>query len=261
VYEPRRSLAFILIGAPVFTSQSRAALGITLGAMLGAAAGIAILVSPRALAAQGSVSGRITIQERADAKTPDLANAVVYLEPVTAAGAPATSRAAEPVTAQIAMESRTFIPHVRVVPVGSTVEFPNQDPFRHNVFSNSGPTEFDLGLYGRGESKGAALRKPGVFTIFCNIHARMSAFVLAVATPHFTQAGADGRFTLAGVPAGRYTLRVWHDRGGTADTQVLDVPGSGVQDAEVRLDARGYKAAAHKNKFGQEYTATGRDRY
>lgn len=241
----------------MFTSQSRAALGMALGVMLGAAAGVTTLASPRALRAQGSVSGRITIQERTDARTPDLASAVVYLEP--AAGA-ATPRAAEPVTAQIAMESRTFIPRVRVVPVGSTVEFPNQDPFRHNVFSNSGPTEFDLGLYGRGESKGVALRKPGIFTIFCNIHARMSAFVVAVPTPHFTQAGADGRFTLAGVPAGRYTLHVWHDRGG-AETRAIDVPAGGVQDAEVRLDARGYKVATHKNKFGQEYTATGRDRY
>src|SRR5690606_28576284 len=152
--------------------------------------------------AQGSVSGRITMLERDGHRTTDLSNAVVFLEP-----AHGDARAGAPVSVSIAMESRQFVPRIRVVPVGSTIEFPNHDPFRHNVFSKAGPNEFDLGLYGRGDSRGATVRRAGVFPIFCNIHARMVAFAVAVPTKHFVQAGADGTFEIDGVPAGRYTLR------------------------------------------------------
>lgn len=204
---------------------------------------------------RANVGGRITILERPGAKTTDLANAVVYLEPAgLGRGNPA------PTPVEIVMQSRQFIPRVRVVTAGSTVLFPNQDPFRHNVFSNTGPAMFDLGLYGRGDSKGATLRKAGAFPIFCNIHARMSAFVLVVPTPFFTQANADGRFTISGVPPGSYTLRVWHDRGGE-HTRPLNVPSDGVTELEASLDARGYKSVQHKNKFGQPYSPAGRDRY
>jgi hypothetical protein len=88
----------------------------------------------------------------------------------------------------------------------------------------------------------------------------MAAFVLAVGTPYFTQAGADGRFSIAGIPAGKYTLHVWHERGGE-QAREIDVPRDGVSDISVQLDARGYKPLPHKNKFGQDYTAAGRERY
>jgi plastocyanin len=202
-----------------------------------------------------AVAGQVTILERSGQSTNDLANAVVYLEPSSPRGAPL---AATPTS--ILMESRQFVPRVRVVTVGSSVAFPNQDPFRHNVFSNAGPGKFDLGLYGRGESKGATLSRSGAFPIFCNIHAGMVAYVMAVATPYFTQAGSDGRFAIQNVRAGRYTLHVWHERGGER-TVPLDVPETGASDANVQLDARGYQPVPHKNKFGQEYTSTGRDRY
>ncbi len=209
---------------------------------------------PAVLGAQGTVSGIVSIVEPPDMRTNDLANAVVWLEPVESKGLGPTPGAG------IVMESRTFVPRVRVVQTGSTVTFPNQDPFRHNVFSKSGPSEFDLGLYGRGQSRGAKFDRPGVYPVFCNIHARMLAFVVAVATPHVTQAGSDGRFTLAGVPAGRYTMHVWHDRGGQLAHE-LDVGSGGASNLTVRLDARNYKLVQHRNKFGQEYTTTGRERY
>jgi plastocyanin len=202
----------------------------------------------------GSVSGRITILERPGDRTTDLPDAVVWLE------APAAQRRpAPPMRAEIGMESKRFIPRIRVVPVGSTVEFPNLDPFRHNVFSNIGPGGFDLGLYGRGERRGARFERPGVQPIFCNIHSRMVAYVVAVATPHFAQATPDGRFHLADVQPGRYTLRSWHERGGET-TREIEVTASGLADVEVTLDARGYQPVPHKNKFGQAY-APGNDRY
>jgi plastocyanin len=214
-----------------------------------------LLLGVRALGAQGAVSGQVTILERPGMQSPDLANAVVYLQ---TASRPA--RAPDAATLPIVMESKQFVPRVRVIGVGSTVSFPNQDPFRHNVFSKTGPREFDLGLYGRGESRGVTLTQPGVFPVFCNIHARMTAFIVTVATHYFTQAGADGRFIISDVPAGRYTLRVWHERGG-AQSRQLEVTEAGAPAVSVQLDARGYRSIQHRNKFGQEYTSAGRDRY
>jgi plastocyanin len=206
-------------------------------------------------AAQGAVSGQVSIAERPGTRTTDLADAVVWLEPRAGGGAqPDRSRT------QIVMESREFVPRVRVVPVGSAVGFPNQDPFRHNVFSRAGPSEFDLGLYGRGESKDARVDRAGVYPVFCNIHAKMVAFIVSVPTPYVAQPNPDGRFTIAGVPAGTYTLHAWHDRGGEQASEVT-VSSDGRSDVTVQLDARGYRQTPHKNKFGQEYTNTGRDRY
>ena len=165
------------------------------------------MLVPGALSAQGPVSGRVTIQEREGETTKDLATAVIYLE--TPGGAIGPAREVE---AEIAMHDKTYTPHVRVVPAGSTVAFPNQDPFRHNVFSNSSAGPFDLGLTPRGQAAKNLFRRPGVYAIYCNIHSRMSAFVVAVASPYYTQPGADGAFTLASVPAGRYVLHVWHER-------------------------------------------------
>lgn len=215
---------------------------------------MAATVPVRLAGAQGAVSGQISIIERPGARTTDLADAVVWLEPRSGGPTPAHSRA------QIVMESREFVPRVRVVPTGSAVGFPNQDPFRHNVFSKSGPSEFDLGLYGRGDSKDARVDRAGVYPVFCNIHAKMVAFIVAVPTPYVAQPNPDGRFTIAGVPPGSYTLHAWHDRGGERSTD-LSVPADGKSDVTVQLDASGYRPVPHKNKFGQEYTNAGRDRY
>src|SRR5437899_10050670 len=97
--------------------------------------------------AQGRVAGRVTLLEESGKSSPDLAAAVVYLEGGTA------DDAARPVTVDIAINDKEFVPRVVVVPLGSTVRFPNHDPFDHNVFSASGPDPFDLGQYGRGEAK------------------------------------------------------------------------------------------------------------
>ena len=143
---------------------------------------------------------------------------------------------------------------------GSAVPFPNDDPFRHNVFSNAGPAAFDLGLYGRGEARRATFARPGIYPIFCNIHARMVAYVVAVPTGWYAQAGGDGTFAIADVPAGRYRLHAWHDRGGQRSVEVT-VGGGAAAVADVSLDARGWRPAAHRNKFGQAYPPEAHDRY
>ncbi|MBV9881202.1 MAG: hypothetical protein JO180_11935 [Gemmatirosa sp.] len=220
--------------------------------VLGVAAALAVLA--RAAAAQSVVAGRLSVLERPGTHTTDLDDAVVWLEPLDGGHAAPPAGAAE-----IVMEGRQFRPAVRVVTPGSAVRFPNYDPFRHNVFSDAGPGRFDLGLYGRGESHEARVAKAGVYPVFCNVHARMVSYVVVVPTAWRAQAGADGSFQIADVPAGRYRLRAWHDRGGEL-TRELVVAGPRVA-ADVSLDARGWRAVAHKNKYGQDYPPDTRDRY
>lgn len=203
------------------------------------------------LAAQGTVSGQVSILERPGELTEDLGNAVVMLEPV---GAPKPRLA--PGRGLVAMERRRFSPAVVVVTPGSAVEFPNRDPFDHNIFTNEPGAEFDAGLYGRDSSAEATFRKPGAVPVYCNIHARMVAHVVVATTPWVTQAGADGRWSIARVPAGRYVLRIWHPRAAAVDEEVV-VPAGGLERPALRLDARGFRFIAHKNKHGQDYQAGG----
>lgn len=213
---------------------------------------VAVLAST--LQGQGTVSGQVVILERPGEVSEDLANVVVFLEPLVAP----RGKGPAPTTTTIALDKRQFSPRVRVVVEGSKVEFPNQDPWNHNVFSkvNGG---FDTGVYGRGKSKDQKFEQAGVYSLYCNVHPRMTGFVIALKTPYFTQAGADGRFTLENIPAGQYKLNAWHDRTSMA-TKEITVSATGLANVRAELDARGYKFVQHKNKFGQTYTSTG-DRY
>ena len=207
-----------------------------------------------AAAQAGQVSGRITIQEKNNASSPDLGDAVVYLEGQGASLAPARF--------EITISDKTFSPHVLVVPVGTTVAFPNHDPFDHNVFSVSDSNSFDLGLYGRGEGKSTVFRYPGLVRVFCNVHPRMVALVQVMATHHFAQAGGDGSFTISGVEPGSYKLHVWHERASQEFVRDVVVGPTGVADLQVALNARGFRWQPHKNKFGKDYpTNAGRERY
>jgi len=217
------------------------------------------VVSPILLAqhpvAGGRVAGRITILEKRNKPSPDLGSTVIYLEGVGPAGAPATL--------DITINDKVYRPRVVVVPVGSTVRFPNTDPFDHNVFSASEPNRFDLGLYGRGEAKGHTFTHPGLVRVYCNVHPRMVAYVVVTPNRYYAQPGVDGSFAIENLPPGQYHLHVWHER--IAAEIVKDVTvgaGAGVADLEVALDARGYRWRPHKNKDGQEYqTNAGYERY
>ncbi len=144
-----------------------------------------------------------------------------------------------------------------VTPVGSTVVFPNHDPFNHNVFSLSEENPFDLGLYGRGETREVRFARPGIVRVYCNVHAQMSAIVVVRDNPWFVQPSGDGAFALPSVPPGRYRLHVWHERAPEV-TRDVEVPADGVAGLTVELDARGYQFKPHLNKFGQPYPQQGR---
>src|SRR5205085_5476695 len=142
--------------------------------------------------------------ERPGESSEDLQDVVVGLEP--AAGARLKM---SPATMTVQLQGRQFAPRVRAVTEGSKIDFPNQDSFSHNVFSKAPEGAFDTGVYGRGKTMGQTFKDSGVFPIYCNIHPRMTGYVVVLKTPYYVQAGDDGRFSLAGVPAGNYTMHVW----------------------------------------------------
>ncbi len=215
--------------------------------------GFVILGLWAGLAEAQGVSGQVTITERAGAQTDDLSNVVVYLEPLAAPARPA------PAAGVVNLQGRQFAPRVRVVTSGSTLTFANQDAFNHNVFSKAAQGPFDTQSYGRGKERANVFRAPGVYPIYCNVHPRMTGYVIAVNTPYHAQAGADGRFTVPAVPPGRYRITVWHDRAPSAMAE-LTVDAGGASGLRFALDARSYSFVQHKNKFGRTY-ATGGDVY
>lgn len=114
----------------------------------------------------------------------------------------------------MAQRDTAFVPGLLVVPVGTTVRFPNQDPFFHNVFSYSSAARFDLGRYPRGESKDVQFMEPGIVKVYCEVHEPMRAVIMVTENMHWAVPDSAGWFKLPAVPAGTHTLVAWHaDRG------------------------------------------------
>jgi plastocyanin len=221
---------------------------------------LCIAVGASAARAQGDVAGQITLLEAKSTAKHDVSGAVVYLEPASKRGARYDRPIGEYSSASIDMRNREFVPHTQIIRAGGSVEFPNSDPFSHNVFSNTSLGAFDLGLYRRGQSRSSTFARAGVYSIYCNIHSAMVSFVIAVPTKDFSRVANDGKFAIEGVPAGSYFLHVWHERTPEIVEQV-DVPVSGLRTLAVTLDTRGFAATAHLNKFGKPYAPTRADRY
>ncbi|MEQ1573830.1 MAG: carboxypeptidase regulatory-like domain-containing protein [Vicinamibacterales bacterium] len=148
----------------------------------------------------------------------ELRNVVVYL-------IDAPTRAMTPVRAEIRQLDETFVPRVVAVPVGSTVEFPNDDPIYHNVFSLSRVKAFNLGKYPRGQSRSIRFDKPGIVKMFCEIHSHMSATVMVFDHPWFAVPTSEGRFELPAVPPGDRTITAWHERLGATTLNLRVEPG------------------------------------
>jgi plastocyanin len=111
---------------------------------------------------------------------------------------------------RLAQNDTTFVPAVAVIPVGGIVEFPNHDPFFHNVFSYSSPARFDLGRYPQGESKQVRFEEAGIVRVYCEVHETMRSAVIVNENPFYAVLEADGSFSIRDVPAGRYELELWH---------------------------------------------------
>lgn len=162
------------------------------------------------------LKGRLTLAAgRRQAVSPDeISQAVVYFLPAAGAAKPAPRR----FTA--VTYTKGFEPNLVVAPVGSTVSFPNRDTILHNVFSATPGAAFDLGSYGPGETRVQRFDRAGLVVVSCNVHRGMRLNVLALETPHVAQPGADGAFSLPGLPRGAGTLVVWHPRAAAVSVQL-----------------------------------------
>lgn len=158
------------------------------------------------------------VNRRDAGTTPEVRNVVVYLKDAALRGTLRTMHG------EITQEHEAFIPRVLPVTRGSTVDFPNADPFFHNVFSLSGAATFDLGRYPQGKSMSRTFSKAGLVKVYCHIHSQMTATILVLDHPYFAVPDLDGSFTLPNVPPGRYAIVGWHERVGerTAAVQVED---------------------------------------
>ncbi len=139
-----------------------------------------------------------------------------------------------PVTTVLNQQGARFEPDLVVVPVGSTVEFPNSDPIFHNVFSLSKAQPFDLGYYPRGHSRSVRFPNAGVVQVYCHIHANMYAAIVVTASPWFDKPEPDGSFSFSNVPAGHYRLLAWHKIAGLHKVDV-EVPESGSAEVTIRV--------------------------
>jgi plastocyanin len=124
-------------------------------------------------------------------------------------------------TVRLLQKDKQFTPHMLAVTAGTAIEFPNRDPFFHDVFSIYHGKPFDLGLYESGAVRKVRFSEPGVSYIFCNIHPEMSAVVVAMATPHFTVSARDGSFQISQIPPGRYRLEVWYELASESELKSL----------------------------------------
>jgi plastocyanin len=127
---------------------------------------------------------------------------VVYIE--------AEMPMAPAITKGLRQENRAFGPDLVVVPVGSSVSFPNMDPIFHNVFSLSKAKSFDLGNYSKGQTRTVKFNRPGIVLVNCRLHTNMSAVVVVAPNQFYASPDEKGRFTIPAVPAGKYTVTAWH---------------------------------------------------
>lgn len=186
----------------------------------------------------GTITGRVTLTRRmrgipiptnayasrsvarqTPPPSPEMRSVVLYLRDVTYSEPLPAMRAA------IRQENETFFPRVVAVTRGSTIDFPNFDPFFHNVFSLSNAGTFDLGRFQTGQSKSRQFTKSGVVKVYCHLHSQMSATIVVLDHPFFATPDIDGQFTIDGVPPGQYTLVGWHERVGEQKARILIAAG------------------------------------
>jgi plastocyanin len=122
---------------------------------------------------------------------------------------------------QIKQIDRRFLPDLVVVPVGSTVSFPNMDPIFHNIFSLSRPKTFDLGTYDKGETRKVQFPKPGIVDVYCHLHPNMAATIVVTPSRWYAQPDRSGQYQIPDVPPGQYTLVAWHKTAGFFRKQIV----------------------------------------
>jgi plastocyanin len=222
--------------------------------LCGVLIGMAGLIGAHANAQKITLSARVrVINNDRNSESLHAENVVVWLTPIDA---PATDKFIPKQPLVLVQHNKSFHPHLLVVPVGAVVRFPNRDPFFHNVFSLFEGKRFDLGLYEAGTTRNVSFDRPGISFIFCNIHAEMSAIVIALDTPYYCISNRKGEIVIPQVPAGHYTLKTWAETALPENlnslTREVTISENSSSLGVLQISA-GMVSTAHKNKFGMDY--------
>jgi plastocyanin len=229
--------------------------------MLAGCAGLISVQAPAGWAQEPEVIARLAQIKSATAPAAEkIPPAVIWLNSLH----PDTvQHIAPPANFTLLQKNKMFVPHLLVVPVGSSVAFPNADPFFHNVFSLFNGKRFDLGLYEAGSTRSVVFSREGVSYIFCNIHSEMSAVVIALSTPYSGLPDSQGVFHVKDVPGGDYDLHVWieGEKQSVLDglTRRVHVAAgvSDLGDIHIKFPEK----RQHLNKFGRSYEPDTRPTY
>ena len=196
----------------------------------------------------GKISGIVKVK---GLRSP--ANVLVYL-----VKAPSVQEDLSKTKFAMDQQNLTFIPHILPIPVGSSVDFPNNDKVNHNIFSLSRTKKFNLGSYKPGESKSVRFDKPGIVELRCDVHAEMAAYIMVMKNPYFAVTDDQGRFEIPNsryleqnnikgikdLPPGKYVLKIWHEKLKT-QKQIITVPETG--DVSIEITAvRGTPGVLYK---------------
>lgn len=214
--------------------------------------------SAKIYAQGGDVTANIHIAEApgaAHAKRVSPANVVLWLTPLDRTlPAPVPKQ-----QVRLVQKNKEFSPHLLVIPAGTSVDFPNLDPFFHNVFSLFNGRRFDLGLYEAGSHRSVRFDREGVSYIFCNIHPEMGAVVVALKSPYYAISSADGNIVVHDVPPGRYRVQTWAEQLQPAASdeadRVVQITARGASLGTLNFVAGADALAHHKNKFGKDYSS------
>lgn len=211
-------------------------------------------------AESGNVIGRVEVAKDRAQQSNSMSgptSIAIWLTPVT--GVAQQISAPRITHFRLIQKDKQFSPHMLVIPVGSSVEFPNLDPFYHNVFSLFNGKRFDLGLYETGSTRTVRFDLVGVSYIFCNIHPEMGAVIISLATPYFATSSTNGNWVLRDVPDGNYELNVWAEGISPRRLQSLKRQiriGPATRDLGVIHVVEDISPQKHKNKFGEDYFPT-----
>jgi plastocyanin len=196
---------------------------------------------------------------------PDISDVVVWLMPFDRGAQPPTVVVTSGHAPQIIQRNKSFQPHILVVEVGTVVQFPNKDPFFHNIFSLFDGQRFDLGLYESGSSRAVRFDRAGASFLFCNIHPDMNAVIVAVDTPYFGLSDRSGHLAIPEVPDGSYEMHVWYERGLPDDLKGLNqrvvISESTRSLGTIHVLNNVNFTTAHENKYGQDYVSPPRPNY
>ena len=171
---------------------------------------LSVILGTNLVMAGGTITGKVSCKGVKDAK-----DTIVYVEKMDGQFAPPEAHAI------MDQQNLTYVPHVLPLLAGTTVDFPNSDTVRHNVFSPPGSTKvFNLGTYDVGVIKTVIFDAIGETPLLCNVHAEMSGYVVALQNPYFVLTDKTGAYTIKDVPSGKYMITTWHEKLRSASQEI-----------------------------------------